>query len=418
MRTLILSLLIVCHFTTLGAYTVAELIQLSLLNSPETQAAAQQSLRSESSLGVVKSDCYPKLNFAGVVNHGRDYDFINGALKNYTLLRGEIVLDYLLFNFGKLDHSIKAARSLVASSLSNRDFVIQQVMIKTLRAYFAATKASVHLEAERGSLKQMEELLKGTKELASIGLKGKTDLLALEVKRNDSLMRVKEKEADYFSAIAHLNTLIGAPLSELTELAPLDEVPPVLPLLEACQQLRADLRAKYETANAKREQLLATKSATKPNLKITAKSGVERYIKSKSKGFDYNVVARLSFPIFDGYENTYKQQQEAAELSTELWRIVELENQIEEEIAVLHRKLEAAWEVFQIADEGEKTTEAMYQGAVELYKAGKYSIFDVLNAQQTYQSNMSRNELARVDYFRALNELAYALGNLENLWEE
>ncbi len=53
----------------------------------------------------------------------------------------------------------------------------------------------------------------------------------------------------------------------------------------------------------------------------------------------------------------------------------------------------------------------MYQGAVDLYQAGKYSIFDVLNAQQTYQANMSKNELARIEYFRALNELAYALGN-------
>ncbi len=102
-------LIFVLHLSFLEGYSVAELIQLSLLNSPETEAIAMQYLRAQG-MGVVYSDIYPKLNIVGNVNHGRDYDFINGALKNYTLLRGELVVDYLIFNFGKIDHSIESAR--------------------------------------------------------------------------------------------------------------------------------------------------------------------------------------------------------------------------------------------------------------------------------------------------------------------
>lgn len=417
MRTFIFLLTFVCAIFRLDAYTVAELIELSLLNSPETAAVAQQTIRAEGNLGVTLSDRYPKLSLAGSINHGRDYSFINGPLTNYTLMRGELILDYLLFNFGKLDHSINAARALVASSFYSHDFSIQQVMIKTLRAYFQAIRTTVNLDAERETLRQTEELIKGTEELIKAGTRGKTDLLALQVRKNDSLMRVKEKEADYLTALAHINILIGKPLNSPVELAPLDNVPAALPLLETCKTLRSDLQAKYKAAEAKREQWKATKSAALPTIKLSARSGAEKYVKSKSKGYDYDVAVRLSYPIFDGYENCYRQQQEAADFSTELWRIVDLENQIDEEIATLQLKLEAAWDVFQIADHGEKTTEEMYKSSVELYRAGKYSIFDVLNAQLTYQANMCRNELAKIDYFRALNELAYALGNLENLWE-
>ncbi len=417
MRKTLLFLFLICCGIQLEGYSVAELIELSLLNSPETAAVAQQVIRSEGSLGVIYSDKYPKLSLNATVKHGRDYSFINGPLTNFTFLRGDIVLDYLLFNFGKLDHSIQSARALVAASLYSRDFSVQQVMIKTLRAYFQASRAAVNLDVEKGTLKQTEELLKGTEELIKAGLKGKTDLLALQVRKNDNLMRLKEREADYLSAVAHLNILIGKSTDVPLELAPLDDVPAVRPLLDTSRYLRSDLQAKYKAAEAKREQWKATKSAALPSIRLTASSGAEKYVKSKSKGYDYDVGVRLNYPIFDGYENCFRQQQELADYATEMWRIVDLENQIDEEIATLQYKLEAAWDVFQIADNGEQTTEEMYKSAVELYRAGKYSIFDVLNAQLTYQANMSKNELAKIDYFRALNELAYALGNLENLWE-
>jgi outer membrane protein TolC len=294
MRQTILFLFLICNCIKLEGYSVAELIELSLLNSPETAAVAQQVIRSEGSLGAIFSDKYPKLSLNGTVSHGRDYSFINGPLTNFTFLRGDIVLDYLLFNFGKLDHSIHSARALVAASLYSRDFSVQQVIIKTLRAYFLASRAVVNLDVEKGTLKQTEELLKGTEELVNAGLKGKTDLLALQVRRNDSLMRLKEREADYLSAIAHMNVLIGKPTNTPLELAPLEDVPAARPLLETSRYLRSDLQAKYQSAEAKREQWKATKSAALPSIRLTARSGAEKYVKSKSKGYDYDIAVRLN----------------------------------------------------------------------------------------------------------------------------
>lgn len=418
MKNLFFIIAVLINVSVIHGYTVSELIELSLLYSPETQATAQNWIRARSGLGVVESDLYPKLSVAASVSHGRDYSFINGPMTNYTLFRGELVLDYLLFNFGKLDHSIQASRDLVAASLWSHDFSVQQVMIKTLRAYFHVLKADVNLKADQASLKQTEDLLQGTKELANAGRKNNNDVLALEVRKNDFLIRVKEKEAEFLAAMSYLNSLIGKPLNDPIALAPLPDIPSAVPLLETSRYLRSDLLAKYKTVEAKRQQLAATKSAALPSVRFTGKSGAERYTRSRSEGFDYNVAVRLAYPIFDGYENCYKQQQEIADISTEIWRIIDLERDIDNEIATLQLKLEAAWSVYQIAEKGEATTEEMFKGANELYRAGKYSIFDVLNAQQTYYANMIKNELAKVDYFRALNELAYALGNLENLWEK
>lgn len=408
--------LLLLLFSTVHSYSVTELVQLSLLNSPETQAAAQKWLRAEASLGKTRSDLYPKLSLQASINHGRDYSFINGPLKNFTLTRGEIVLDYLLFDFGQLNESILAARSLVAASLWGHDFTVQEVMIETLRTFFSLMRAEVNLDAEMGSLQQTEELLEATKELLQAGRKNRNDLLTLEVKRNDYLMRVKEKEAEYKSALSTMNKMIGKPLNTPIPLDPLPKIPSAVPLQETSRFVRADLMEKYETLEAKQHQLKVTKLDKLPKVKLHSRSGAERYFESKSSGWDYNIGVKLSYPLFDGYENCYKQQQEIAESHTEMWRIIELERDINNEIEKLQVKLETAWEVFQIADNGEKTTQEMYDGAVELYKAGKHSIFDLVNAQQTYSANMSKNELAKIEYFRALNELAYALGNLETIW--
>ncbi len=406
------------YFGAMQGYSAMELIQLSLLNSPETQAAAQQWVKTESVLGRTRSDLYPKFSFQGSANHGRDYSFINGPMKNYTLTRAEIVLDYLLFDFGRVKESVRASRSLVAAALCSHDFVVQEVMIETLRAYFLLMRAGVNLAAELQSLEQTEELLQSTNELLHAGRKNKNDLLTLEVKRNDYLIRVKEKESEYKLALSTLNSKIGKPLDNPIPLDPLPEIPLALPLLETSQFIRSDLMARYETLQAKQHQLKATKLERMPTIKINGKSGAERYLRSKSEGWDYNFGVRLSCPIFDGYENIFKQQQEIAECNTEFWRIIELEREVEVEIGRLQLRLETAWAVFQIADKGEKTTQEMYDGAVELYIAGKHSTFDLISSQQTYSANMSKNELAKIDYFRALNELAYALGNLENIWQK
>ncbi len=71
---------------------------------------------------------------------------------------------------------------MVATAFWNHDFAVQQVMLKTLRGYFAAMRAEVLLNTEKDTLSQIEELLKGTKELSKAGIKGKTELLALELK--------------------------------------------------------------------------------------------------------------------------------------------------------------------------------------------------------------------------------------------
>src|SRR4051812_8035458 len=105
MRNVVL-LILFCMSLYGDPLNLAELIDIALKNSPETAKSWASTRRAQAQIGVAQSDYYPTVGVQGKLTHGRDVKFVNGPEVIFTNYGADLVLSYVLFDFGERKASV------------------------------------------------------------------------------------------------------------------------------------------------------------------------------------------------------------------------------------------------------------------------------------------------------------------------
>jgi outer membrane protein TolC len=390
---------------------------MALQNHPSTKRAWWNAKRAAAAVGSSKSGYFPTLDLNIHGDHGHDFQFVEGPDVTYMNVGANLVLGWLLFDFGERSAGVCMAKQGLAAANWQFDWTLQSVMVRTLENGYSVLYAEEALKAALESLEDAEKMYEAAVDLYDAGLRSITDVYTSEATLAQMRMEAVQFASQLDIQRASLAASIGYCADTPLEVAPIDELPEhhvetTQALIDLGCSQRADLMAKQAQVAAAGWLSEKVRLSNRPKLSFLGRAGYNRYLSDKTHGAQYDVVLDLKIPIFDGFYTVYQTRQAFADRQMSMEELAELQLEMSVEVLTYARQLEAAKEMIDYALDNLESAEKAYEGVLLKYQAGKENIFDLSNAQRQLAHARLKFSDVRTRYLISAANLAYATGTL------
>ncbi len=405
--------------TTAEGMTLSELLDTALKNNPETQSSWWNAQRAAAQRELAKASYYPNMMIRGSADHGREYKFPNGHETTFTSCGADLILNYLLLDFGERCAANQAAIAALQAAQWQSDYTLQRILYDVLANTYAYLNAQEILQSRVASLHDAQVTFDAADQLYRTGLRSVNDVYAMKATIADMQIGIALQKAEADNARSRLAKSVGwavdAPievqaLPDPTIKSPLRDGLPQL--MERSQQTRADLLARR--ADIEQKNALFDQASTKylPKLNFNADGGYKHYEHDRSNGANYRLGLSLDIPLFNGFESIYQKRAAYADAQAAEADVENLEAEIALEVMTYHRSFEAAQEILLLVQDNLQNSIKTFEGILEKYKAGTQSIFDMTAAQRQLAEARIKQSEAKTRWYRTLAQLVYATGTI------
>ncbi len=339
-------------------------------------------------------------------------------LRNIWMVNAGIVQP--LFTGGKVLETWKMAKINHQIALSARNYQISDVLYNTEYYYWTLVSVREKVSLARKYLALLEQLSQDVNNYYAEGIITKTDVLKVEVKREDAeLQLLKAQNGEKLASMA-LCRITGLPLN--ADLIPSDSLsislllPSADSLVQSAYLQRPELLVLKNSVDLAHHNAGLMRSRFMPNLGLTVNSvwlnpnpfnGL-----SHNFGQDVNIGVVFNVPVFHWGEryNTLK----AAHLQEEAAR-----NQYEEAASLVNLEIQQLWFSWKeamkkasIADRNFQQAEENLKLCTDKFHEGMLKVTELLEAQILYQQAWSEKIEAQTECKLSEIKLAKAAGSL------
>jgi outer membrane protein len=410
-----------CASRTVGAapLTLADAVDLALCRNPETRAAWASARQQAAALGVARSAWLPGLDASGGSTWSdRSASAASGATRRTD--DAALSLSWTLFDFGARSANARAANYLLDAAAAQLDRTSQGVVYDTVQAYFGVVAADAALAARRDAESAARTSLEFAKGRFDVGVATRADVLQAETAYGQAELDRVQADGNLAAARGQLAILIGEPADRMLALAP-DTVPESVPpltakaadLLAAAERQRPDLAAARAQRDAAAADVDFARTLGRPTISIGASQNYARNEGFPSQDFR-SVGISVRWPLFTGYQNTYRLRQAEAARDARDADLERLRLQVSLDVwtayaslATAGQQLDASARLLASAAENERVARGRYQ-------AGVGTIVDVLTAQSAAASAHQQRIGAERAWEVARAQLALSTGRLAN----
>jgi len=386
-------------------------VEKAVCSNPDTNSAWVQTKLQAAQLGVSKASYYPQVSSSVNYDWGKDdYQVIDRSDLSYdtNTRRYGITLqaNWLLYDFGTRKAQVNEAEKLLAMSLSQQNEILQEVILKTIIAYYQIIQLELKLE----NIQQLVVLAKENHNIAQARYQAGAGIKSDELQMSANLAKAQSDltklKGDLSVARGNLAVLMGEPayqdfkINNNLRIPTLLDLKSIQALIDESVQIHPKFKAARYAIEAAQAKVKSTQMAQYPSVSLmsnfnNSKQLGESPFANNSQRIQAGV--QISFPIFDGFNNKY--QVKAAQENLKLKQLAEeqlkLQNNAEiwksyNELQAMHENLTA------LINLNESATKA-YEVVQGRYKAGVGNMLEVVNAQNVYIE-------ARLNYSNALTE--------------
>ncbi|MGZ3633998.1 MAG: TolC family protein [Parachlamydiaceae bacterium] len=392
------------------------LFDIALQNNPTTKAAWWNARRAADALGSSKSAYYPNIAFNANITNGRDFKFRNGPDVNYTTVAAEMILTFLVADFGERAANTQAFMHALEAAGWESEAAIQKVMAEVLENGYSLIYAQEILQALLVSLEDANKMVEAASKLQSAGLNPISDVYTSKASLSQIQMQVAQQKSTVDIQRAKLATTLGYDADTFLEVAPLEAVNvpemKIGELLELAKNTRQDLMAKRARLCESIAKKRKVDASYLPKLAFASRGGVEHAVHDKANGAHYQIALNLDVPLFTGFEATYASRQAYADIKITAEELAQLELAIALDVLAQSRTVGASGEMLQYAKENLKHAHDAYNATLRKYQAGRDRIAELSIALQQYVSARVRHSEVSSQYLVAIANLAYSTGTL------
>ena len=402
----------------LSPLTLADVVELSLCNNPQTQSLWASSRIQAAQLGSSMSAYLPTLSGPISVSGSRN----NNAGPTSSSKSIGVTISYLLYDFGGRAANIENARQLLVAANATRDEALQTVYLSAVQAYYTLLSTRATVESLRAAEVAARESLKAAQARYHAGAATPADSLQAQTALSQATLNRIRAEGDAASAQGALLNIMGFDVTQHFELAPVPDSTPnpvaeqaIGELIATARRNRPDLVAAEAQIKAAEASLAATKAAGLPSISLngdlskiqTRTSGIN------SSNYGQSLGVSISVPWFSGYRDTYNNRAAQAQLEGKVADRDRMANQIALDVWKAYQALLTNSAALGAADDllaSAKQSEKMASGR---YKAGLGNILDMLTAQSALTSAEQQRVAALYNYQASRFALAQAMGQLD-----
>ncbi len=409
--------------TAARALTLDEAVRLALEKQPQLAIAESQLSSAKSRYVETAASYYPQLSPLYQYTNQHSAYTVDGQRTTQSTDRSEtsIGLRQLIFDTGKRELSVSAARSSVQASEYSLRSSRQSVILNVTTAFYELLRRRDLLRVQEATVERAKTTLEATKAFAEAGTVRRIDILQAEAdygnasvqlgiaRNNVRLAEISLRNAIGMEADQSVTAAEGAPEWPNEDADPRSAADYVQDALKGRPDLMRDIA--YLEADRASARIAKINAGLQVEADFTA-----GYRFDPDRGDNRLLTATLSYPLFDG-GSTRARVRAANELVRQAESQLELARQeihLAVEEAYLSR--EEARQRIAAARAAAEAAKANYEAASEGYKEGAQTVVDVITARTQLVTAETNLVQTLYDFHTADARLGRAVGSNDPYW--
>ena len=400
-------------------WTLADLVDIALRQSSETQIAWMQARSAAAAYGSKRGTYLPNVTLSADLTRQKSFFVPTGASNVHETGSGSADLSWLLFNFGGRRASVEETRQALIAADWTHNSVIQNVVLEVEQAYYEYVTARALLAAEESTLVEVRVSLAAADERHRTGLATIADVLQARTSVSQTEFAVQSLKGQIAVTRGALATSMGLPANTSFDIEPPPLELPVQRVSENVEEYLDRAREQRPDLAAARAQVVEADAHTRkvwadglPSFSALGNLG-RIYVEGSNRPHDtYSVSLQMTFPIFTGFSHHYDLLQARADAGTARARLQNLNQSVVLEVWTSYYNFKTAEEQLRAANDLLESATASREVAFGRYKAGVGSILDLLTAQASLEAARASQVQARANWFVSLAYLAHDTGEL------
>ena len=401
-------------------YTLAEVVDVALRNSPATRLSYSQARAAADVYGSSQGRWFPTVT-AGIATQ-RSLQVAAQGQKSIerTQYGPTLSLQYTVLDFGGRNGSIDVAKeTAIAANLSHNATVENTILLVEASAFnYLSTRAQ--RDAQRSSLDLATKALDVANERHRVGLATLADVLQAQTARSQAELELQTLEGQLQVTRGSLAVAMGLPANAAFDVPDLpataDSVhfiaESVDTLIDLAVKNRPELAVSRAQASAASSQIRVARSGYLPTLGFTGTGGNTRSTVSSFQGNSYNLNFGVSIPVFSGFSNQYDVAAASENYQAALSRAENTKAQVIQQVFNAYYLLRTATNQVRTSRDLLASATRSEEVARERYREGVGTIVDLLIAQSALADAQAQAIDARWNWRTALAQLAHDVGVL------
>jgi outer membrane protein len=414
-------------------YTLAELIDVAEHHNPTTRTIWERAKQKARELGLEKATYYPELEGLAVFGDER---LINPfpeplAPRGYVMVelpivRPEVTLQYLIFDFGKREASVDSARDEKLAAGADVIQVNQALAFRVASAYYQLVTAQERLQAAQDTLRTAQTTQDAAENRLNNGLATLPDVLNARAETSQAVFDEESADGDEKIARVTLTEAVGADPSpnvviDSQRSAPLPAslTMSIEALIHRAMESRPELMAQAMRIRSAEAGIRAAKAEYKPQIVLSGSVAQTSVWPSA----DYGVLGAASEPTWSAELGVHWRIFDGGVRKNELLIAESKRREAQDELTTINdettREVWTAYIAFRTALRKHDAAVALlesanesYSASLDAYKYGVKNLVDVVTAENQLARARLSNVSARSELFLEAVNLEFATGNL------
>src|SRR5262245_56618697 len=399
--------------------TIEDAVRIGLENHPRIRSANERVSSQQAILGQQMSAYYPNINMTNQYrtalassNGGNDH-----AADAFTSLAN---INYILYNFGKREGNVQAARETVEATKQDYVTTNQDLVLAVKQAYYVYLAAQALVKVRQDTVKSRDLLVRQAQGFYDVGTRAKIDVARAQANLYTAQADLIVAENAVKIAWVTFRNAKGSP--RLPE-QPVAEDSPEVEFsmnLAGARNVAFDARTELKSFDAQRrasDQLIATaRRSHLPDLILDASYGF-RHV-SDQAGLDtfplqktWTVQLSFIIPIFDGFRTTNRVEETLHNYYNIKAKEEDRRQQIALEVEQSYLRVVETQERIRATESAARAAKENLDLAQGRYQVGVGSIIEVTDAETLYTDAQTTYIRTIYEYKIADAQLARSMGD-------
>lgn len=320
-----------------------------------------------------------------------------------------------IYDSGLVSNKTQAQAYVVEASIQDRARLTQTLLQEVATSYYTLLESQKIEGVVTQSIATLQNEMRTSQDLFSVGLVTKHDLLVMEVQLAERQEELIQAKNNIETAKASLNRLMGRNLQTPLEVEDVSEKTAwdenYFLLTHKADLCHPELKRIEADKNSLPYDYRAIRAERLPKIKGV----VEYHNSSNCYLLHQNWVTMgvgIEIPILDGGIVESKLRQKEKEISAADLRLKQAKEDIHLDIKKAYLKLESTFTKIPVAQKSVKESEENLRIASDLYQEGLLSSDDLMNDEQRFAQAKARYYQALYQWYLAKSSLQYAAGIL------
>jgi outer membrane protein TolC len=400
-------------------YTLAEVVDVALRNSPATRLSYSQARAAADVYGSSQGRWFPTVT-AGVTTLRSLQVAAQGQRSvERTQYGPTLSLQYTLLDFGGRSGSVDVARQTAVAVNLAHNATIENTILLVEGAAFDYLSTRAQRDAQRTAVDLASKALDAANERHRVGLATIADVLQAQTARSQAELQLQTLDGQLQVTRGSLAVAMGLPANspfEVPDFPAADSahfiVESVDTLIAVAVRNRPELAAARAQASAANSQIRVARSGYLPTLAVTGNAANTRSTVSSFQGNSYALNFGVSVPVFNGFSNQYDVAAASENYQAALARSEAAKAQVIQQVFNAYYLLRTATNQVRTSRDLLASATKSEEVARERYREGVGTIVDLLIAQSALANAQAQAINARWDWRNALARLAHDVGVL------